>query len=334
MKKRNYKKETYSKNKHCPGCGKLITNYSNKCSSCSLIGHRHSEETINKQSLSKMGDKNPMYGLRGIDSPIYGKKHSKETREKQSKIRIKLFKERKIIPSNKGRKFSEEWKKNISKTKKKLYQEGKIIPFNKGKKCPWTSKRNLIDNPMKNPEIRKKATESLKKSYRERTIKTWNKGLTKETDMRIKIASGKTQNSRRKAFKEGKWCGWNKDKTFREDSRIFNRGGKSFEPYTFDFNKRFKKKIKERDKCCMLCNIGFEDLKELKRDICIHHINYDKLNSIPQNCITLCIKCHGLTGTHRHNWITFFQSLLKERYNYQYTQNQKIILDFLEEDKK
>ena len=107
--------------------------------------------------------------------------------------------------------------------------------------------------------------------------------------------------------------------------------GKSFEPYTPDFDSKFKKAIKERDGCCMLCHIGFEDLYALKRRIHVHHINYNKVDSFKENCISLCIKCHGLTNHNRSQWTKFFQSLLSERYGYQYTEDQKIILNFEEE---
>jgi len=106
------------------------------------------------------------------------------------------------------------------------------------------------------------------------------------------------------------------------------QGGKSFEPYTLDFNKQLKKSIRERDGCCMMCNLSFDDLHLLKRQIQIHHIDYDKLNSFKQNCLCLCNKCHSQTNFNRTHWTKFFQSLLAERYGYEYTEDQKIILDF------
>lgn len=104
------------------------------------------------------------------------------------------------------------------------------------------------------------------------------------------------------------------------------RGGISFEPYDKLFNSKFKKVIKGRDGCCILCNISFEDLKLLKKVVAIHHINYDKLMSIPQNCISLCNSCHSRTNSNRKHWTDFFQSLLSERYGYVYEEN-KIILE-------
>lgn len=105
-----------------------------------------------------------------------------------------------------------------------------------------------------------------------------------------------------------------------------------FEPYTPDFNNIFKEKIRERDNyACQVCNIYEEDAKKLhKMGLIVHHIDYNKLNSFPQNCVSLCVKCHAVTNYNRNHWKTFFQSILKERFGYEYTPDQKIILDFAE----
>jgi len=103
-------------------------------------------------------------------------------------------------------------------------------------------------------------------------------------------------------------------------------GGKSFEPYTLDFNKHFKESIRNRDNyCCVVCN---KPQEELGYKLSVHHIDYDKKNTFEQNCVSLCRNHHIETNTNRKSWTAFFQSLLKERYNYEYTEDQKIILDF------
>lgn len=104
------------------------------------------------------------------------------------------------------------------------------------------------------------------------------------------------------------------------------QGGISFEPYGLDFNIKFKEGIRERDnRCCVICNKTEEELKEL---LSVHHIDYDKKNSFPQNCVSLCRNHHSETNFNRTHWTKFFQSLLAERHGYEYTQDQKIILDF------
>ena len=101
--------------------------------------------------------------------------------------------------------------------------------------------------------------------------------------------------------------------------------GSSFEPYDKTFNNKFKRAIRKRDnQVCMMCGIHREKLKNSFLNV--HHINYDKLLSVPQNCITLCVSCHTKTNSNRKHWTKFFQDLLSERYGYKYN-NQEIILE-------
>lgn len=99
------------------------------------------------------------------------------------------------------------------------------------------------------------------------------------------------------------------------------KGGKSFEPYSFDFNKSFKFMVKLRDSfSCVSCGMVEEDHKKLFHNIPlhIHHVNFDKNLSIAENCATTCIRCNSKANFNRPHWIKFYQSLLSERYGYSY----------------
>jgi len=48
------------------------------------IGSKDTDITRKKKSLARVGSNNPMWNRRGINSPHFGKKHSKETTDKQS----------------------------------------------------------------------------------------------------------------------------------------------------------------------------------------------------------------------------------------------------------
>ena len=106
-------------------------------------------------------------------------------------------------------------------------------------------------------------------------------------------------------------------------------GGKSFEPYTLEFNKSFKEAIKIRDGfMCLKCGMREEDSSILlKRKLGIHHIDYNKENTIKENCCVLCSRCNTEANTNRNSWTKFFQSLLAERYGYQYSEDGKIIIN-------
>lgn len=81
------------------------------------------------------------------------------------------------------------------------------------------------------------------------------------------------------------------------------RGGLSFVPYSSDFNEAFKTKIRERDNyICRLCGVPAR---------AVHHINYDKEETTPENCITLCGSCHGTTGSNRDYWQGMLNKIMR-----------------------
>jgi len=130
----------------------------------------------------------------------------------------------------------------------------------------------------------------------------------------------KMSNAKKKSFKDGKTSPCI-GAVGKENSQW--QGGISFTPYDDSFNNKFKNAIRKRDnQICMLCNIHREKIRQA---LSIHHINYDKLLSIPQNCLSLCHSCHSKTNSNRKHWQTFFQNLLSEKYNYKYEDKEVIV---------
>ena len=127
---------------------------------------------------------------------------------------------------------------------------------------------------------------------------SWNKDLTKETDLRVK-KNGKNSGKARKGKYDGEKC-WNW------------QGGKSFEPYGLEFNNTLKEQIRKRDG--YRCQECFRHQSELrtktnrKYKLTIHHIDYDKKNNNPENLISLCKSCHGQTNFKRNDWEEYFKS--------------------------
>jgi len=88
--------------------------------------------------------------------------------------------------------------------------------------------------------------------------------------------------------------------------------GSSFEPYSPEFNKQLKELIRMRDgyacrKCGRLEILG-------PKKLCIHHIDYDKKNSLPDNLITLCDRCNKQVNFNRKKWTIYFQQKIKRRW--------------------
>lgn len=181
-----------------------------------------------------------------------------------------------------------------------------------------------------NPKLLKLRSDNMKRLREEKRITawnkgrkmdkpSWNKGLKKETDSRVKKYSQNLIGRKRPDLSK-----YNKENPPKLEKNGRWLGGISFEPYDKRWNESFKNKIRKRDnQICMLCNIHRE---KLKIALCVHHINYNKKLTIPQNCVALCNSCHIKTNSNRTHWIKFFQSLLSERYGYQYTElNEPII---------
>lgn len=256
-----------------------------------MKGKCHTKEAKSKMSLAKVG----------ITSNMKGRKHTEETKEKLRQIALKQFKngmseKTKIkIKENaqnnpnfgmRGRHHSNESTKKMSETKKILYSSGKVIPY-------WTNKKRSEGD-------RKKISISKIGKYKGKNSFFYGKEQTFE--------HRKKSSAKKQGISLDKW------------EKFIH-----FEPYTLDFNDKFKRTIRERDnQVCMNCGIHRE---KLKRALDIHHVNYDKKLSIPQNCISLCLSCHLLTQINREYWTKLFQEKLNRLYNYQYSETGEIILN-------
>ncbi|HUW43825.1 MAG TPA: NUMOD3 domain-containing DNA-binding protein [Bacillota bacterium] len=252
-------------------------------------GKSRSEETKNKISLTKKGVRPPPFSKEhkmNISKGKQGLKQSEEHRKNNSNAQKgkKLSKEhkRKISLANKGRKVSIETKKKISILKKgNKYRLGKKHTEESKKKMRMVQKGKKISK-----EYRKKISLSMKGN-----INMLGKNHSEE--------SKKKMSSTKQGINIKNW-----------EKYI------SFKPYNKFFDCKFKRFIRKRDNnVCMLCGKKKEDEE---RDLCVHHIDYNKLNSTPYNCISLCKSCHGRTCVKRKYWIKFFQALLKEKYGYEY----------------
>ena len=260
------------------------------------------DEYRNNMSLSRKGRKSPMQGkyhteesknkisesLKGEKNPFYGKKHSIESLKKMGLIH------KGQIPYNKLN-FTEKQIWEIIR----LYNEELLSAENIGKKFNISSptvRKVLNKNNINTSRIYRKKLIFLGKTYEELY------GKEKAEELKDKISL---------SHKGEKCYLW--------------KGGKSFEPYDVFFNNKFKRAIRKRDnQICMLCGIHKE---RLNRALDIHHINYNKLLTISENCISLCNSCHTKTNENREHWTKFFQSLLAEKYNYKYSSENEIVLE-------
>ena len=125
----------------------------------------------------------------------------------------------------------------------------------------------------------------------------WKGGLPKCIDCGRKLS--------RRTYKRCILCS---GKFYHKEKHHCWKGGISNEPYSFDFNDELKERIKKRDNfICQICKITEEEhLIVFGQPLCIHHINYNKLNSEENNLITLCHSCHTRTNFNRNYWKEYF----------------------------
>ena len=89
------------------------------------------------------------------------------------------------------------------------------------------------------------------------------------------------------------------------------KGGLSQTGYK-NFYKTLKNKIRKRDNyTCVLCELSE---KELGYTLSIHHIDYNKENSVEENLCSLCKRCNSLVNFERERWLKFFKEKIANIY--------------------
>jgi hypothetical protein len=92
------------------------------------------------------------------------------------------------------------------------------------------------------------------------------------------------------------------------------KGGRSFSPYTHEFNKKLRESIKTRDgficKNCGIDEASYKRYESLGRGLTIHHVDYNKNNCLEKNLITLCKTCNSKANSNRDIWMKKYQKLL------------------------
>jgi len=144
--------------------------------------------------------------------------------------------------------------------------------------------RNNKGRFVKGHIVSKKVKKKISKAHK-------GKKLTEEHRKNISISVSKSM--------EQVWKNPKYRKTIKKIMRGKNnpnwQGGKSFEPYSPEFNNKLKEFIRERDNhICQKCGITQEEyIKKYNQKLHVHHINDNKKNNKLDNLLTLCIRCHN-----------------------------------------
>lgn len=137
---------------------------------------------------------------------------------------------------------------------------------------------------------------------------------------RSKIYYCKEKNCKNK-ISYNNWLSGNKNcrgcSRIKENNPNYINGEGKF-PYSIEFNFKFKEKVRSRDNyTCQICGMSEEEhLIVYGVNLSVHHIDYDKKNTIEENTISLCIPCHLRTNYNRKYWIEYFQEKFSLLINY------------------
>jgi hypothetical protein len=152
-------------------------------------------------------------------------------------------------------------------------------------------------------EIGKKISDK-KKGCKRPDLSKWNKdNLTGKTYEELYgIRRAKKLRGQIKNTLNGKYVGKNS----------FNwHGGVSFIDYPAEFNDDLREAIRKRDnyKCRLCLKTREECFLDTRKDLCIHHRDYDKKNNNEDNLISLCNTCHLKTNFNREYWKEVFNGI-------------------------
>ena len=307
---------------------------------------------VSEASLEKMRgfqqNYNPMKGRKnsvrsllnrlqiGKKHPNYGKTPSKETREKISETKKKLFREGIIKHPWIGRRHTKKSKEKnrISHLRENLSKETLMKMSESHKGAPSHRKGLSVEEEYginRAQAIISKQSKSKEGMYKGEDNPRWNGGI-KIVKGYIHVykpkhpfnVQGYVQEHRLVIEKHvGRYL---KPKEvvhhingIKNDNRVKNlmllknesehrklhraerssawRGGLTLESYPKEFNKSLKEKIKIKyNMTCQLCGIRENKLKGHFKKLAVHHINYIKKDLREENLIPLCVRCNAKTS--------------------------------------
>jgi len=238
-----------------------------------IKGSHHTEaskDKLRKPRPCMQGENNPMWGKPGS---FTGRHHTEETKKK-------------IGDSLRGIPRSEE---TIEKMRRPR-------PHLRGKNNHRYGKPGTFTGKHHTEEAKKKiggANRGEKSSNYGKPA--WNRGIPWSDEVKKKQSE----------VKKGKKASEETKKKMSESHKGENHhnwmGGIGKLPYAFDFNEELKELIKKRDGyTCQFSECGTDE------DLCIHHIDYDKMNSDPKNLLTLCRSHNVKVNGNRDYWEKIF----------------------------
>ena len=255
----------------CPDCSKEIGKDSPYCRPCSAR-HTWENEEIRNKRLSAIQDAfPPRQSNYCVDCGVeITPGESKRCRKCASNTPERIAQ---MSKARKGKRLSRSWRQSISEgVRKKVSDPQHLEKLSKAQVERWSR-----------PGQREQHSRVMKDVW-------------KTNPMGGEERNRKASETKRVNFVPGKFSGPNSPSW---------QGGKSFEPYGYEFNSMLKAQIRERDdRQSVLCSA-----KEGRPRHHVHHIDYNKKNNNPNNLVTLCPTCHRRTNWNREYWLAGFKQI-------------------------
>jgi hypothetical protein len=150
---------------------------------------------------------------------------------------------------------------------------------------------------------------------------TWNKGLKKEIDKRVKKNGLGISKSLKGKYvgEKNHMYGKKLPDSWRINMSLALGGTGDVDNFNKDyprkFNARLKNKIRERDNYrCQNCGMTQEEHYIVYgRDIEVHHIDYDRENCKEDNLITTCKQCNIRANKNKTYWKDYYKQKIKAK---------------------
>ncbi len=237
----------------------------------------------------------------GIKTPDNtGRKYSQETIEKMSN-------------SNKGKKRSQETRDKLSKMMKERYENG-LVPWAKGLNKNNEKIKRIADLRKNGKEIKCYYCQNLiyKSKCRLKDTNSFfcnrNCHVSYQKRNMIKKVCENCGNIYITSRWKARFCSMRcRDILWSGPKHPHYIHGMSTKGYPKYFNAKFKFMILERDKFkCIYCNLSSKEHKDkFKQQLHIHHIDYNKDNTTPNNCCALCLSCNVKANFNKKAWRNF-----------------------------
>lgn len=218
---------------------------------------------------------------KGKRNPFYGKRHTKKTKNKLSKSHKGIFEDKNNPNYIDGR------------TLKKYYCKdcGTKIGINSGYygqgRCNSCANKGERSSNWKNG-----------KSFKSYFCKICGEKISRKGAL----------------YKKGRCQCCAQKERFKDPKKHYNYiDGRGYDPYSPEFNKTLKTKIRKRDNyTCQQCKmIEKEHVIIYGNFLEVHHIDYNKENCKKNNLIALCKRCNIKANKNRDYWFAYFTYIME-----------------------